>query len=56
MEKLFGSSAKAHISLARLAQGSSEFNKSSNEEIAGIINAWEQHGRKNASGRKNNHR
>ena len=56
MEKLFGSSAKAHISLARLAQGSKEFNGFSDEEIADIINAWEQHVCENASGRKNDHR
>jgi hypothetical protein len=41
LEKLFGSSTKAHISLSRLAQGSEEFNGASDEEIADVVRAWE---------------
>jgi len=42
LEKLFGSSIKGHKSLARLAQGSKEFNDASNEEIANVVRAWEE--------------
>jgi len=42
MEKLFGFSVKTHISLARLAQGSKEFNGASDEEIAGVLKAWKK--------------
>jgi phage-related minor tail protein len=42
LEKLFGSSIKGQISLARLAQGSKEFNDASNEEIADVVRAWEE--------------
>jgi hypothetical protein len=41
LEKLFGSSIKGHISLARLAQGSEEFNGPSDEEIADVVRACE---------------
>lgn len=41
LEKLFGSSIKGHIALARLAQGSEEVNSASNEEIADVIVGWE---------------
>jgi hypothetical protein len=42
MEKVFGSSVKGHISLARLAQGSREFNDVSDEEVADVVRAWEE--------------
>lgn len=42
LEKLFGSSIKGHISLARLAQGSKEFNDASNNEINDVVRAWEE--------------
>lgn len=41
MEKLFGSSIKSHIALARLAQGSEEFAHASDEEIAELLQRWE---------------
>jgi hypothetical protein len=49
MEKRFGSSVKDHISLARLARGSREFNVASNEEIADVIRAWEKHASRNSA-------
>lgn len=41
LEKLFGSSLKGHIALARLAQGSEDFNLASDEEVTEVVEAWE---------------